>query len=111
MKSSEMFIWWLHAGSFRCGQEGGKEYLFSANHLPGKMSAINAGRMVSWLDVDDSLGCEGQYIPKGKQNRPSVTQVGGDAETWIAVCPTPQCRLILLHNEKKMDAIAIQKKI
>lgn len=76
-------------GSFRCGQEGGREFSRGADRLPGRVSIVNAERMVWSLDLtwmpsqagEGSLPLGGKPNLRELSNTPKVSQVGGDAET------------------------------
>lgn len=52
--------------------------MLSANHLPGKMSVVNAGH----LRLGRAIHSHGkENLPGLVMYTPGVTQVGGDAET------------------------------
>lgn len=78
MKRPDTFYLVTAREELRCGQEGGREYLLSANHLPGKMSVVNAGP----LRLGRAVHSHGkENLPGLVMYTPGVTQVGGDAET------------------------------
>lgn len=79
MKRPETLYLVTACGEHRCGQEGGRGYLLSANHLPGKMPVVNAGH----LRLGRAIHPHGEAKPPRVSNvtQRGVTQGGGDAET------------------------------
>ena len=68
MKRPEMYL--LSAGwVLRVWARGRREYLLSADQLPGKMSVVNARHLV--LDVDETQAGEGDSSTWGSGTPPS----------------------------------------